>query len=79
MSSPPTAGDDQRDSPPHLRSGTTWHPARAWLEEDETGDDEDEDMDFEPDSEDPEERFEEDYPDPELDAEIYESFGLSIL
>ncbi|KAL4970057.1 WD40 repeat domain-containing protein [Aspergillus stella-maris] len=72
MSSPPTAGGDQRDSPPHTRSGTTWHPARAWLEEDETGDDEDEDVNFEPDSEDPEERFEEDYPDPEFDEEIYE-------
>ncbi|KAL4942196.1 hypothetical protein BDV06DRAFT_192672 [Aspergillus oleicola] len=77
MSSPPTAGGDRRDSPPHTRSRATWHPARAWLEEDETGDDEDEDMDFEPDSEDPEDRPDEDeYPDPDYDEHFDPQFNL---
>ncbi|KAL4805543.1 WD40-repeat-containing domain protein [Aspergillus unguis] len=59
MSSPPTAGGDRRDSSSPTGPGGTWHPAREWLEEDETGDD-DEDMDFEPDSDDPDDRVEED-------------------
>ncbi|KAL4924868.1 uncharacterized protein BDV17DRAFT_273286 [Aspergillus undulatus] len=71
MSSPPTAGGDRRDRSPHTGSGNTWHPARAWLEEDETGEEEDDDMDFEPDSEDPEDRPDEEYFDPNDDDELY--------
>ncbi|KAL4912389.1 WD40-repeat-containing domain protein [Aspergillus aurantiobrunneus] len=56
-SPPPTAGGNRRDASPQTDSEYTWHPARAWLEEDETGDDYD-DMDFEPDSEDPEDEAE---------------------
>lgn len=63
MSSPPIAGGDRRDGSPSVGPGGTWHPARAWLEEDETGDDED-DMDYEPDSDNHDDRAdEEEYPD----------------
>lgn len=73
MSSPPIAGGDRRDGSPSVGPGGTWHPARAWLEEDETGDDED-DMDYEPDSDDHNDRAdEEEYPDEEPNVD---QFGI---
>ncbi|KAL4906842.1 hypothetical protein BDW74DRAFT_166960 [Aspergillus multicolor] len=69
MSSPPTAGGGRQGSSPQTGPGGTWHPARAWLEEDEMGDDDD-DTDFEPDLEDPDERVdEEEYPEPDEDED----------
>ncbi|OJJ61262.1 hypothetical protein ASPSYDRAFT_146673 [Aspergillus sydowii CBS 593.65] len=43
MSSPaPNAGSNRQDGSPQTGPEDTWHPARAWLEEDEEGDGEDE-------------------------------------
>lgn len=52
--SPSAAGNWSEESPPRSVSGTVWHPAREWLEEDE----EEEDMDYEPESEGTEDRDE---------------------
>jgi hypothetical protein len=74
MSSPPIAGGDRRDGSPQVGPGGTWHPARAWLEEDATGDDED-DMDYEPDSDDHDDRTnEEEYPEDEPNVD---QFGIA--
>lgn len=41
---PPSAGD-QRESASGRESGTVWHPAREWLEQDEEEDEHDPDFD----------------------------------
>lgn len=50
-------GNRSEESTPRRVSGTVWHPAREWLEQDE----EEDDMDYEPESEVTEDRDEDGY------------------
>ncbi|KAI9368802.1 WD40-repeat-containing domain protein [Aspergillus egyptiacus] len=74
--SPPAGGADRSDNQQQRGSGGTWHPARAWLEEDEGNDDDD--QDFEPESEVDEEEpdYIPDLYDPVLEEEEEPEFHL---
>lgn len=83
-SPPPTAGGDRQGRSPPTGSRGTWHPAREWLEEDETRED-DEDMDFEPDSDVsdlPDQSAEEDedeHPEDDDEGLYVDPFGITML
>ncbi|GKZ81075.1 hypothetical protein AnigIFM56816_005586 [Aspergillus niger] len=61
---PPSGSPPAQPGSPSRDSGTVWHPAREWLEQDEDEDD----MDYEPDEIDSDGREEEE----DLDADLYE-------